>query len=293
MPEPDLQPAPDKHGAELNAQRFAMLEDIAKELAGEVVFPVDFNATLRLRQSLQNPDLPTGKIAAMVETEPLVAARLLKLANSVLYRRDDTPVRNLGTAVTRLGLKVVKSTALAIAMSQLLRAKELAAFSELANRLWQHSLRSAVAARQLVKSEPGCALDPEEAFLAGLVHDLGASYMLYRAARYPELRERPDTARYLILQWHESIGVALLNALGLPEEVVNAAADHDQPRTESPKTLRTLGDAVYLANLLAGAHFEWTGLERQVDTTDLLEARYAPLRAAINAETLALLAALN
>ena len=117
MPEPDLQPAPDKHGAELNAQRFAMLEDIAKELAGEVVFPVDFNATLRLRQSLQNPDLPTGKIAAMVETEPLVAARLLKLANSVLYRRDDTPVRNLGTAVTRLGLKVVKSTALAIAMS--------------------------------------------------------------------------------------------------------------------------------------------------------------------------------
>ena len=152
-------------------------------------------------------------------------------------------------------------------------------------------LRTAAAARVLAATHT--RINREDAMLAGLVHDLGAFYMLYRAARYPELRERPDTARYLILQWHESIGVALLNALGLPEEVVNAAADHDQPRTESPKTLRTLGDAVYLANLLAGAHFEWTGLERQVDTTDLLEARYAPLREAINAETLALLAALN
>ena len=293
MTVPDTAPTPDKRGTDLNAQRFAMLEDIAKELAGEVVFPVDFNATLRLRQTLQNPDLPTAKIAATVETEPLVAARLLKLANSVLYRRNDTPVRNLGTAVTRLGLQVVKSTALAIAMSQLLRAKELAAFSDLANRLWQHSLRTAVAARLLVKNEAGCTLDPEEAFLAGLVHDLGASYMLYRAARYAELRERPDTARYLILQWHESIGVALLNALGLPEEVVNAAEEHDQPRSELPKNLRSLGDAVYLANLLAGAHFEWSGLNASAPVPDPLEERYTHLREAIDAETQTLLAALN
>ena len=56
--------------------------------------------------------------------------------------------------------------------------------------------------------------------LAGLVHDLGAFYMLYRSAQYEELRLRPDTVKYLILQWHESIGVSLLDALGVPEEIV-------------------------------------------------------------------------
>ncbi len=294
MTSPDTANGPDKSGAELNAQRFAMLEDIAKELAGEVVFPVDFNATMHLRKILQNPDLPTPKIAAAVETEPLVAARLLQLANSVLYRRDDTPVRNLSTAITRIGLKVVKTTALAIAMNQLLRAKELVVFSDLATSLWRHSVHSAVAARQLVRQE-ACPIDPEDAFLAGLVHDLGASYMLYRAAHYPELRGRPDTVRHLILQWHESIGGSLLHALGFAEDVVNAIADHDQLRTSPPKSLRTLSDVVYVANALAGAHFEWSALGVPAPTlVDLgLEEHYGEMRPEISAEAQTLLSALT
>ena len=294
MPLPDQSPTPDKNGAELNAQRFTMLEDIAKELAGDVIFPVDFNATLRLRQTLQNADLPTQKIAAVVETEPLIAARLLQLANSVLYRRDETPVRNLSTAITRLGLKVVRSTALAIAMNQLLRAKELVVFSELATNLWRHSLHSAVAARCLAR-QGDCPIDPEEAFLAGLVHDLGASYMLYRAAHYAELRTRPDTVRHLILQWHESIGVSLLHALGFSEEVVNAIADHDQLRTPPPKGLRTMTDVIYVANALAGAHFEWSALDVPAPTlADLgLDTLYGPLREPIESEARELLAALG
>jgi HD-like signal output (HDOD) protein len=81
--------------------------------------------------------------------------------------------------------------------------------------------------------------------------------MLYRAAQYPELRQRPDTVKHLIMQWHESIGVSLLNALGLPEEIVEAVIDHDHPRAVIPTTIRTLSDVVYLSNILAGAHLEW------------------------------------
>ena len=64
--------------------------------------------------------------------------------------------------------------------------------------------------------------------LAGLIHDLGAFYMLYRAAQYDELRRRPDTIKHVIVHWHESIGVSLLNALGLPEEIILATEDHDR-----------------------------------------------------------------
>ena len=281
----------DKVGEALNSQRFQMLTDIARDLAGDVVFPTCFDTAVQLRQELQNADVPIARIARLVSVEPLIAAKLLHLANSVHYNPSGVPVRGLPEAVTRLGVSLVRTTALAVAMNQLMRSREMAVFSELTHDLWEHSIKTAAAARILARTRT--RINPDEAMLAGLVHDLGAFYMLYRAMQYPELRARPESMRFLIVQWHESIGVALLNALGLPEEVVNAAADHDQPRTESPKTLRTLGDAVYLANLLAGAHFEWTGLERQVETTDLLEARYAPLREAINAETQALLAALN
>ena len=77
--------AEDKRGEALNAERFRMLEDIARELAGEVVFPTYFDAALRLRKDLQNPDLPTARIAKIVSIEPLIAAKLMQLAGSALY----------------------------------------------------------------------------------------------------------------------------------------------------------------------------------------------------------------
>ena len=246
----------DKRGEELHAQRFQMLEDIARELAGPVVFPTCFDAAFQLRRELQNTDLPIARIATIVSLEPVVAARLMQLAGSVLYSPDGSAPRDLQAAIKRLGVEVVRTTALAIAMNQLLRSKEIAVFSEFAKSLWNHSLRAAAASRLLAKRFT--RIGPDEAMLAGLVHDLGAFYMIYRSAQYPELRVRPDSVKHLILQWHESIALTLLSSLGMAEDIVNAATDHDQPRP-LPETLRTLTDVVYVGNLLAGAHVAWSG----------------------------------
>lgn len=251
----DQDPGTDKVGEALKAQRFQMLADIARELEGNIVFPTSFDAALRLRKELQNPDLPVARIAAVVGSEPLVASKLLQLANSVLYSPDGTSARDLRVAISRLGVELVRTTALGIAMGQLMRSKEMVDFSDLTQALWDHSLKVAAAARIVARAHT--RIPPDEAMLAGLVHDLGAFYMLYRAAQYPELRLRPDTVRYLIIEWHESIGVTLLNALGLPEEVVEATIDHDQLR-EGLMIVRTLADVVYVANVLGGAHFEWS-----------------------------------
>jgi putative nucleotidyltransferase with HDIG domain len=143
---------------------------------------------------------------------------------------------------------------MSIVMSQLMRAKGMANFAELTHALWDHSIKTAAAARIIAKNLT--RLNPEEAMLAGLIHDLGAFYMLYRATQYEELRHRPDSVRYLIIQWHESIGVSLLNAIGIPEEIVDATVDHDQVRP-TPSPIRSLPEVVYVANMLAGGHFEW------------------------------------
>ncbi len=280
----------DKVGDALNAQRFQMLEDIARELAGEVVFPTYFDAAFRLRKALQDSDQPIARIVNVISLEPLIAARLLKLANSALY--GGSAVRDLGSAIQRLGLETVRTTALAIAMNQMLRSKEMAPFADLTRLLWDHTLRTAAASRHLARTQT--RINPDEALLAGLVHDLGAFYMLYRAAQYPELRSRPDTVRYLIVQWHESIGVSLLNALGLPEEIVEATIDHDQPRA-AVLNVRNLGDVVYVANILAGAHFEWLyqDIDPEAGEPGIIRRHFADQMQAIDDDAQAMRAALD
>lgn len=270
-----------KTGDDLKAQRFQMLEDIAKELSGEVVFPTYFDAVLRLRKVLQDPNETIGGIATAVSLEPLISAKLLHLANSVAFNPQGNQVVDLKSAVSRLGLNAVRSAALSIVMAQLLRAKGMASFADLTHKLWEHSIHTAAAARVLAREYT--RFNADEAMLAGLIHDLGAFYMLYRATQYEELRERPDTVRYLIVQWHESIGISLLNALGLPEEIVNATEDHDRLRP-APETLRTLSDVIYVANMLSGGHFEWLmqDLGSTPDELDELSRRYGYLQPEID-----------
>ena len=277
----------DKIGQALHAQRFQMLEDIARELAGVVVFPTYFDAAFRLRKELQNPELPIPRIAKIVSLEPLVATKLMHLAGSALYSPDGSPPRDLQSAIKRLGVELVRTTALAIAMSQLLRSKEIAVFSDFTKELWNHSLRAAAASRLLARKFT--RISPDEAMLAGLVHDLGAFYMIYRAAQYPELRIRPDSVKHLILQWHESIALTLLSSLGMAEEVVNASTDHDQPRP-LPEGVRTLNDVVYLGNLLAGAHMAWSGVENDPVSENVRLAceAYAELLPEIDADAKAM-----
>ncbi|MDR1934520.1 MAG: HDOD domain-containing protein [Candidatus Accumulibacter sp.] len=289
----DQRTGKDKIGEELAAQRFKMLEDIARELAGEVLFPTCFDAILRLRKELQNPNITLARIAQIVQLEPLVAAKLVRLANSSAYGAQGA-VRDLPSAIHRLGLNIVRTTAMSVAMGEILHAKQMVGFSKLAQSLWQHSVYSAAAARLLASHFHVAKVRSEEALLAGLVHDLGAFYMLYRGAQYDELRERPDTLRHLIAQWHEAIGVTLLETLGLPQEIAQASVDHDRPRSV-PDEPKTLADVVYTANLLAGGCYVWLHLDfdRQEEDVALFREKYSNLLPEIEAGAREMQTALN
>lgn len=267
----------DKTGEELKRERFRMLEDIAAELSGDVVFPTFFDSVLRLRNALRDPSSDDDTVVKLIRTEPLVCARLIQQANmsSKAHRQE---VRDLTTAIDRLGIDTVRSIALTIAMNQLVRSKELVVFHDMSHTLWQHSLYCSVAAEVITRELSD--LDPEEASLTGLIHDLGAFYMLYRAAQYADLRARPDTVRYLIAQWHDSIGETLLTSLKLPTDTIEAVRRHDQPRPPLNDAPRTLGDVMYAANALARAEFEWLE-DRPIDR--ILGDQYHALRTEIQA----------
>lgn len=267
-----------KTADQLNEERLAMLIDIAKELEGEVIFPICFDASVQISTVMKSKSASIQRIAHEIQKDPLITAKILKLSNSVVYNPMGKMIAELHSALTRVGMETARSVALACAMQQLIRSRDLTAFDELSSRLWLHSLKTSMIARVIARRLT--RVNPDVAMLAGLVHDLGAFFMLDRAGRYPELLERPKTVEYLVAQWHESVGNILLDSLGLPEEIVAAVNEIDQPRNfiETP---RTLSDVVYVANLFAGGFEEMQKLDipNLQEPKELSYAKYTDLSA--------------
>ena len=273
----------DKKAEALSGQRFKMLEDIARELAGDVSFPTCFDLAIHLRNVLRKPDVSLKEVARLVSVEPLVSAKLLRLANSVARNPGGQAIVGVEKAIMRLGLEATRSTAFAVAIEQLMGSRNLVVFSDMSSHLWTHTVRTAAAARVVARRMT--QVNADEAMTAGLVHDLGAFYMLYRASQYEELRIRPQTVEYLIIEWHESIGESLMYALGLPEQIIESARDHDQPRCGLviPKNL---SDVVFVSNLLAGGMFERSeqNTEPESSRQEIADEHYLALADEIEAE---------
>lgn len=268
---------PDKSISELHDQRLAMLQDIAKELEGDVIFPVCFDATIQISAVMKSSTASIQRVTHEIQKDPLITAKLLRLANSMAFNPSGVKVVDLASAVTRLGMENARSVALACAMEQLMRSRDMVAFEDISKAIWQHSLRTAMIARVIARQLT--RVNPEIAMLAGLVHDLGAFYLLDRARHYPELVERPKTVAYLVAQWHESIGTILLDNLGLPEEIIEGVRENDQPRPtiENP---RTLSDVIYVANLFAGGleEIRLLDLPVEVEPAELTLPKYLALK---------------
>ncbi len=284
----DDTPAPAASDDDFRARCFRILEDIARELSGEVVFPTSFDIVLQIRKVFANPEVSLQEVAGVVRMEPLVAAKLLRIANSSAYNPAGRTLTDIESALQRIGMNIARSVATAVAMDQLRHSRALFGLEEISTRLWTHTLRTAVAARVLARRLT--RLNPEDAMLAGLVHDLGAFFMLYRLAQYPEFHQNPDLAVDLIGQWHEGIGESLLATLGMPEQVIAAMRDHDQPRPYIAAPA-TLADVVHVANRLAGGAESWRTGAGEADA-DYRQPPYDALAAEIETDFEALVAAL-
>ncbi len=226
---------------------FRILEDITRDLSGDVNFPTCMDAAILVRNTLKDPHTSLDRVVQVVGIEPLISSKLLRLANSVAYNPLGQSISDLATAVARLGFEAVRTTSLAVAMDQMLKSRNLAAYDDIGRQAWEHSLQVAAIARVLARRIG--RVKPEEAMLAGLVQDIGVFYLLFRAAEYPDYHDNRAATLDLIQGWHESIGESLLHILGLPEPLIEAIHEHAKAQDiEAPSNLR---DILYFANLLA------------------------------------------
>ena len=272
---------------------FRILEDIARDLSGDVNFPTCLDAAILVRNALKDPFASTEQVVQVIGIEPLIASKLLRLANSVSYNPAGDQVSNLKIVIQRLGFDVVRTTSLAVAMDQMLKSRNLAAYDHIARTTWEHSLRVAAIARVLARHLG--RVSPEKAMLTGLVHNIGIFYLLYRAAEYPEYRNDEPAMIELLAGWHEGIGESLLHILGLPAAITDAV--RDQSHLTRVETACTISDVLYFAIVLAGDGLVWQNSpidaeeesrreadrERSTDILQEAEADIVELRAALSA----------
>ncbi len=142
-------------------------EDIA---ANRIQLPTLPEVALRVREAVESEDSNAAAIAEIVTQDPALTARLLQVANSALYR-GARAIDNVQMAVTRMGLKLVKNLVVSLAMRQMFQATS-DALDHAFRRIWNDSVEVASIARVLATGVRG--LEPEQAMLAGLIHNIGA-----------------------------------------------------------------------------------------------------------------------
>ncbi|MBS1143538.1 MAG: putative signal transduction protein [Proteobacteria bacterium] len=232
---------------------FRILDDIARDLTGDINFPTCLDAAVLVSNALKDPFASIEQVVQAIGVEPLISSKLLRLANSVAYNPGGGEVSSMNAAIRRLGFDIVRTTSLAVAMDQMLKSKNLSTWQHIARQTWEHSLQVAAIARVLARQLG--RVHPEKAMLSGLVHSIGVFYLLFRAAEYAEYRDNEAALVELLAGWHEEIGENLLHALGMPAEITDAV--RNQRRLSAHEIPCTIGDMLYFAILLASEDLPW------------------------------------
>ena len=166
--------------------RLHALQSIADQaIRGELSFPTNVDATLRLQQALNDPECHADDAARLVQAEPLLAARTVAIANSVTYNRSGNDVTNVRAAVQRVGFRTLGALAAAVIVRQLSSEITDPDLRKRADALWRHSAHVAALAQVIARRVS--FVDPETAMFAGIVHEVGGFYMLSRAHAFPGL----------------------------------------------------------------------------------------------------------
>ncbi len=228
---------------------FEFVRSLAAELStGKVDLPSFPEIAVRVRRVLSDPKSSIDQVVRVVGSEPALAARLVRISNSVSLNRSGRQVGDLRTAINRIGYNMVRSAAIAFAMSQIRSANKLAGLEHYLNDLWQRSMT--VAAFAYVLARTATRVNPDEAMLGGMMHGIGKLYVLTRAVRHPELFADREMLDGIIDDWHASIGKAILENWDFSEEMseaVGAQADHSTDERAEPDLRDVISIAIVMA----------------------------------------------
>lgn len=218
----------------------------AQAARGEITLPTSVNAALRLQLALGHPDCHIDDAIKLVLGEPQLAARVVALANSAAHKRDGMgEVTGVRAAVMRLGYRNLQALVAMLVVRQFGSRIGDPALRAKADQLWQHTAHVAALAQVLARRVT--LVDPDTALFAGIVHEVGAFYLLSRADDFPGLLDDdPAEQENWAELCEEVVTREVLRKLAIPEPVSSAIIGARDGMMNMPPS--SLLDTLVLAN---------------------------------------------
>ena len=182
--------------------------------------PVLPNIAIELSELARRKNVAFDEVARLIEKDPLIAASVLKLAQSPLYG-GRLAVQSLRNALNRVGIGKLRDMVWQVAMN--MRMFRVDGYMPILERLQSHSTLTAYAARIVAQQTDFPA---EQAFLSGLLHDMGWSGTLIALSEGTKTRPMSAPLMAAINSMHAEAGAAMAKLWGLSDEMVEAIKSH-------------------------------------------------------------------
>ncbi len=202
---------------------------------------------IKLRRLTASPHATANQIADLVKHDINISGRLIKVANSALFgvRNHVTTVQ---AAITRLGQERVQSLVIGLMIGQKLLESKTLGLEHYCQQAWQAS--NNVAAISFVLASTKTDIDPEQALLAGMVHNIGTLPLLLKLNKIESLKTNSRilglVAEAVIPKLYASAGRLILKSWNFPEEIIKIATEH-RINNVTEANHPTISDIVFLA----------------------------------------------
>lgn len=248
-----------------------VLECIARRVEEK---PLPSRIAFELLHIIEDENHSLKQIIALVENDAALTTEVLKLANTAAYRRGE-PASTLSRAMLLMGEMMVVGVAIC-ASSSIIFNCPLNGYDSSADEMFDHSLRSAIAAREVARFARK-KINPGLAFTAGLLHDIGktviSEFLEGRTMELTKACEEGEVADYLQAEKsvlgtdHADVGFMLARQWHLPDTLAFAIRDHHQPAS-TEEAYRTLVYTIHLADLISMMGGAGTGADSLAYTLD-------------------------
>jgi len=172
---------------------------------------------IKVRDAVEKENSTAKVVSDIIITDAALSARLLQVANSPLYR-GRMQIDSVQMAVTRLGVRLVRSLVVSLIMQQIFQATN-DLLDKKFRQVWEESVQIAALSRVLAGGLDH--LDKDQAMLGGLIHNIGALPVLAMAENHDELLNDADELDRVIAALSPTVGSRILNMWDFPPSLIN------------------------------------------------------------------------
>jgi HD-like signal output (HDOD) protein len=197
----------------------------------KLILPTLPEVALRVREAAEDPDASIENLVSLIGNDAALSARIIRVSNNPLMRASQ-PITDIKSALLRLGIQYTSNIATGLAMQQMFQATSDIVDQRMRD-VWNKS--SEVAGICYVLCKHYTRLRPDQATLAGLVHQIGVLPILSYAENHPELLRDSFTLDKVIEQLHAPLGNLILKAWRFPDALASIPTDYLNFSRQVPK----------------------------------------------------------